>query len=300
MKTRTLKILIAGWLIGSALVYAGPAEAAKIRYVFKSWDGPSLRVFATRPSGLSADRPVVFVMHGMGRNADEYRDQWHDLAEQYDFLLLVPEFRDADFPGPESYNLGNVFDDEGRVNPKSEWSYSAIEKIFDDARSRFGMSAASYSIYGHSAGAQFVHRFIFHVPDARVEQIVAANAGWYTMPDFSVEFPYGLQGSVIDCGDLEKSLQLPVTILLGDRDTDPNHSSLRRSPEAMAQGEHRFSRGFAFFKMAGDLATELGSPFNWQIGVVEGADHENRLMAPGAIPFLLGQEIIGEADESPE
>lgn len=66
----------------------------------------------------------------------------------------------------------------------------------------------------------------------------------------------------------------------------------------MAQGEHRFSRGFTFFKMAGDLATELGSPFNWQIGIVKGADHDNRLMAPAAVPFLLGQAISGEADEN--
>jgi poly(3-hydroxybutyrate) depolymerase len=287
MKIRTLQIFTASWFAVAILAWPAPVEAAKIQYLFKSWDGPALRVFATRPIGLAPDRPVVFVMHGRGRNADEYRDQWRDLAEEYNFLLLVPEFSKADFPGPERYNLGNVFDDNGQVNPKSEWSYTAIEKIFDDARSRFGMSVGSYSIYGHSAGAQFVHRFIFHVPDARVDQIVAANAGWYTMPDFNVAFPYGLQGSVVDRLDLAKSLDLPVTILLGDQDTDPNHSSLRRSPEAMEQGEHRFARGFAFFKMGSELATEVNTPFNWQMGIVEGADHDNRLMAPAAVPFLL-------------
>lgn len=287
MKIRALQILAASLLAGSAFVCAEPAEAAKIQYLFKSWDGPALRVFATRPTGLAGDRPVVFVMHGRGRNADEYRDQWRDLAEQHDFLLIVPEFSEADFPGPERYNLGNVYDEDGETNPRSEWSYSAIEKIFDDARSRFGLSVSNYSIYGHSAGAQFVHRFIFHVPDARVDQIVAANAGWYTMPDFNVAFPYGLQGSVVRRVDLEKSLALPVTILLGKQDTDPNHPSLRRSPEAMEQGKHRFARGVAFFKVASELAVELSTPFNWKMGIVEGADHDNRLMAPAAIPFLL-------------
>jgi len=287
MKIRALQLLAVSWLAGSALACAESVEAARIQYLFKSWDGPTLRVFATRPAGLAADRPVVFVMHGKGRNADEYRDQWHELAEQHGFLLLVPEFSEADFPGPESYNLGNVFDEDGNTNPRSEWSYSAIEKIFDDARSRFGLSVGNYSIYGHSAGAQFVHRYIFHVPEARVDQIVAANAGWYTMPDFSVAFPYGLQGAVVGRSDIEKSLALPVTILLGDQDTDPNHSSLRRSPEAMEQGEHRYARGFAFFKMASVLAVGLKTPFNWQMGIVEGADHDNRLMAPAAIPFLL-------------
>ena len=53
---------------------------------------------------------------------------------------------------------------------------AAIEPLFDHARARFGMEADAYSIYGHSAGAQFVHRFLFHVPDARVARAVAANA----------------------------------------------------------------------------------------------------------------------------
>jgi hypothetical protein len=29
-------------------------------------------------------------------------------------------------------------------------------------------------------------------------------------------------------------------------------------------------------------------PFNWRLEVVKGAGHDNRLMAPAAIPYLLG------------
>ena len=204
--------------------------------------------------------------------------------------MLVPEFRDADFPGSESYNYGNVVDAEGAVRPESQWAFSAIEQIFDDARRRFSLETDVYAIYGHSAGAQFVHRFLFHVPQARLTRAVAANAGWYTMPDPGIDFPYGLSGSAIRADPLAAALGLQFTILLGDADTDPNHPSLRRTPEAMAQGGHRFARGQAFFEAARSYAAGREIPFNWQLVTVPGADHDNRLMAPAAVPYLLGSD----------
>lgn len=290
LKGIPFQLILAGvvlWFLSMPL----SAEAAKVQYVFKSWNGPALRVHATRPVHLAPDRPIVFVMHDVERDAAKYRDQWHELANEHDFLLLVPEFSKRDFPGAKRYNLGHVFNDQGAIRAESAWTYSVIEAIFDDARSRFGMSSPTYSIYGHSAGAQFVHRFIFHVPEARVNRIVAANAGWYMMPDSGVEFPYGLKDSAVDRNHLKKSLQLPVTILLGDQDTDPEDPDLRRTPEALAQGEHRMARGLVFYDTARAAAQQLDVPFNWSLEMVEEADHDNRLMAPAAIPFLLNQWI---------
>lgn len=267
-------------------------SAAKVSFGFDDWEGPALRVFATRPPSMTRERPVVFVMHGMGRNADEYRDQWHEVALEFDFLLIVPEFNENDFPGTDAYNIGNVYDQEGNPVSRELWSFSAIEPLFDAARTRFGMTAEAYAIYGHSAGAQFVHRFLFHVPDARVVRAVAANAGWYTLPDFSIEYPYGLGGSRVTPEGLQQALSLPLTILLGDRDTDPAHESLRRTPEALQQGEHRMARGFYFFDAGRKAAVRNGAPFNWHLATVLGADHDNRLMAAQAARFLLPQAAV--------
>jgi len=279
------------------LMPAADAGAAKVRMFVETPAGLQQKVYLTRPAGLTSDRPIVFVMHGVRRNADEYRDQWHELAKEHNFLLVVPEFSDRQFPGSKSYNLGNVFDASGKVQPKAAWSYSAIESVFEQVRRRYGMSARGYALYGHSAGAQFVHRFLFHVPKARVTQVVAANAGWYTMPVFNIDFPYGLRNSVVSSGDLAAALQLPVTILLGEQDIDPQHRSLNRAPEALAQGPHRFARGQAFFDTAAGAATRLGVPLSWQLITVPGADHDNRLMAPAAIPWLL-HDAAGQAPDS--
>ena len=268
------------------------AEAAKVQFIFEDWDGPPVRVFVSRPVNIESDRPVVFVMHGTRRNAQDYRDQWHELAKQHDFLLVVPEFTRADFQGAEGYNLGNVFDPAGNAQPMARWSFSVIEPLFDEIRRRFGVTSEKYSMYGHSAGAQFVHRFLFHLPEARIEQAVVANAGWYMLPDLKTGYPYGFSGSVIGQRQLERALSTPVTVLLGEEDTDPEDPNLRRAPEALAQGEHRLDRGKTFYSAASNVAGELGVPFNWTLVKVPGADHDNRLMAIPASELLAPFEDI--------
>ena len=86
---------------------------------------------------------------------------------------------------------------------------------------------------------------------------------------------------------LKAALQLPVTILLGEQDNDPEHPNLRRTPEAVSQGEYRLARGHTFFDAARDYSEQLDVPFNWQLVTVPDADHDNSLMAPAAIPYLL-------------
>lgn len=281
------KALVSMILAVAVLLCPDSCAAAKVRFDFEAWQGPSMRVYATRPASLAADRPVVFVMHGVNRNANDYRDQWHDLAVEHDFLLVVPEFSQKNFPGSRGYNLGYLEDGKGKERPKPLWSYSAIEPIFDDVRKRFGMSTRRYALYGHSAGAQFVHRFIFHVPGARVSQVVPANAGWYMMPDYQSGVPYGMGGSIVTPEMLAAAMAMPVTVLLGDKDIDPDDPNLRRTPEAMAQGAYRLARGQMFFETARSWAVRAGVPFNWQRVLVRGAGHDNRQMAPAAVPYLL-------------
>jgi hypothetical protein len=288
--SNVVQCFAACFLLFVVMAWPAPAEGAKIQYKFKSWNGSELRVYLTRPVGLAPDRPVVFVMHGANREADKYREQWHELAIKNDFLLVAPEISRADSPGSEKDHLGNLFVEQGALKADSILSYSAIEAVFNDVRSRFNLSVDTYSLYGDSEGAQFVQRFVFYAPTARVNRIVVANADWYMMPDFDVAFPYGLGQSAIDPSQLKKGLQRPVTILLGEEDPETDYKSLRQTPGMMAQGANRLARGQAFFESARGAAVELGVPFNWHLEKVEEADTDNPLMAPAAIPFLLGDD----------
>jgi hypothetical protein len=132
-----------------------------------------------------------------------------------------------------------------------------------------------------------VHRLVLLLPEARYARAVAANPGWYTMPTFDVRFPDGLGGSPATEGSLKNSLRREFVLLLGDRDTDPNHKALRRTPQAMAQGAFRLERGQNFFKEGANRATELNSAFGWRLEVVHGAGHSNGQMSGPAAAVLM-------------
>jgi hypothetical protein len=222
------------------------------------------------------------------RDADRYRNEWSALARNRGFILVVPEFDERNFPGARSYNLGNVFDEAGQPVPNERWSFSAIEPLFDAVREMTGTRVTGYGLYGHSAGAQFVHRYVLFMPAAHFDKAVAANAGWYTMPQQEVGYPYGLGGSGLSDEGLRAALQRPLTILLGTADVDERDPNLRRAPEALAQGVNRVQRGERFFGAATATARELKAPLAWRLGRVEGGDHSNSDMAGAAPADLLG------------
>lgn len=249
------------------------------------------------PDGYTPETPIVFVMHGASRAGQRYFDDWEEHAIAHGFLLVVPEFDADNYPGSQWYNLGNVFPDPDAAadqaaagpanrNPESAWSFTAIEHLFDAVRAATGSTRTTFRIFGHSAGSQFVHRLLMTRPEAPVERAVAANAGWYTMPDESVAWPYGLGGSGIDAAGLAGFLQLPVTVLLGDADTVTTASNLRRTPEALLQGPHRFTRGHTFHAAARSAAEALEVDFGWALDTVPGAGHSNALMAARAAEIL--------------
>lgn len=247
-----------------------------------------LTVYTYLPEGLKpAAARIVFVMHGFSKDAKGNRDTWIEHADKYGFMVVAPRF-DPEQWGRGEYAYASVISRQGKLQNASMWSFSVVEHLFDAINSAAGNSSATYFIYGHSEGGQFVHRLVLLLPDARYAKAVAANPGWYTMPALNVNFPYGLGGSPATEESLKKGLGREFVLMLGDRDTDPDHKDLRRTPKAMAQGAHRFARGQNYFRDAGIRAGELKSAFAWQLQVVPGAAHQNSKMSRSAAAVLMG------------
>lgn len=246
-----------------------------------------MAVYLHRPAAWAPEGPIVVVMHGIRRDADAYRDAWVAHAEAHGFLLVCPCYGAEAFPGDRWYNLGNAADADGAPQPPSAWTFAALDRAVDVAREACGARREGFALYGHSAGAQFVHRYLILTGAARVSRLIAANSGWYSMPRFDVDFPYGLGRTAVTADALAGAFARPVTILLGEEDTNPNHPLLRRDAGSDAQGTHRFERGQAFFAAAREAAARMGVPFAWALRTVPGVGHSNAGMARAASPLLL-------------
>ncbi|MBP7825804.1 MAG: hypothetical protein KA236_04550 [Verrucomicrobia bacterium] len=239
-------------------------------------------VWYYRPETWAPSQRVLFVMPGMERDAERYRQAWLPPAREHQVLLLVPEFSKQHYPSA-AYQRGGV----SRQTDESQWTFALIEKLFDHVRAATGLERTNYLIYGHSGGGQFVHRLVQFMPHARFERAVAANPGYYTMPTFEKNFPYGFKESPMTDERLRRAFSRPLIILLGDQDTDPDAANLNRSAEAMAQGRHRFERGQHFYAAAKKLAAERAMPCQWQMKVVPGVGHSNAGMTAEAAKILF-------------
>lgn len=267
------------------------------RFLFDQWAGPSFPVWYIRPSQAGPTAPVLFVIHGRGRDADRYIDGWIDLAKDNGTIVIVPEFTTEAFPGSLGFNHGALLDDNGTPNPRERWSYSVIEPVFDALVAREGLTSARYNLFGHSAGAQFVHRFILTGGGPRLDRAFAANAGSYAITTDQVLWPFGVGGLPSGAWHAPSAYAQPMVVLLGTADNDPNYPSLPREPQAMAQGAHRLDRGQRFYRIARADAAQRDVTFNWQCGLVPGVGHNNAGMAPYAMALITGQlSLVNGAD----
>jgi poly(3-hydroxybutyrate) depolymerase len=285
-------MVVATALLAGALSLPAPAATAipagEASFEFVDAKGRAdrpVRVFTYRPAQCDAKCPLQFVMHGKGRTAQNYRRYWKGAADRHGFIVVAPEFSTRQWPGDEAYNLGDVAAQPDR----EKWSYSLIEHLFDEIRD----GREDYRIFGHSAGAQFVHRFVFLLPGNRAAAAVAANAGRYAMPEWRKDkaafpWPDSLAGSPAGEQELRQALARKVYVMVGEKDVDPNHRDLDRSAGPMAQGANRVERGRSFFKASGDAAQELGVKFAWELAIVPGSAHSGSKMSLAAAELVYG------------
>jgi pimeloyl-ACP methyl ester carboxylesterase len=258
-------------------------------FQFADTGNSPIRVWYYRPQALRADSPVVFVMHGVHRDAQRYCKDWTPYAQQRNFLLVCPEF-DAGNYSTKAYQCGNVCDESDNPIPESRWTFTTIERLFDYVRASAGNTSRSYYIYGHSAGGQFVHRFVLFMPNARYERAIAANPGWYTMPvNSGHSFPYALRHTELSQERLSRSLGRDFVLLLGSEDVDAEDPNLRKTAAAEEQGATRLERGKNFFQAAQSEARRLGARFNWRLRTVPGAQHSDAQMAQVAAEVLFAK-----------
>ena len=148
-----------------------------------------------------------------------------------------------------------------------------------------GSKVEKYDVFGHSAGAQFVHRYLIYKPQARVGKAVSASSGWYTMLDNAITFPYGLKASPAEAKNLSNLFAQKLFIIVGEKDTDENSFGLRHNDIVDKQGLHRFDRAQYFYTNSQAYALADSTLFNWQYLTLPNVGHD--YIATSAAAALL-------------
>ena len=243
-----------------------------------SFNNMDIEVFYHVPPSYTASSKVVFALHGGSRDAEGIRNNMIQKSIDYNFILIAPKFSSSNFSLGDGYNLGNVYVDgdnpsTSTLNDENEWSFSIIEPLFDSVKSSLSIESEKYNLFGFSAGAQFVHRFIQFKPDARFDKVVAGAAGWYTLPVNSIPFPYGYDNSILISTNLSNLLLSDLYIQVGALDNNPNSAGLRHNEYADAQGLNRVTRAVHFFGTGQNIAESSNYNFNWSLHIIQGAGH---------------------------
>ncbi|BDT72558.1 hypothetical protein os4_20990 [Comamonadaceae bacterium OS-4] len=276
--------------LGSAYAHDALVAGQPGSFVFTPegyFEGKPLTVHYYKAMRAGPDAKVLIAIHGAERNAKYARDNWLGFAEQHGLVVLAPEFDQARF-STRLFNMANLEDGD-----RGHWSFQLVEGLFESVRVSEHLNAQTYMLFGHSAGAQFVHRFMELTDKPKVSIAVAANAGSYTLPVYPGPwddgFPYALNEKVVTPDQLRQVFARKLVVLLGEEDTHTDAANLPAARQAKAQGANRWERGHTFFERATAQARKLDTPFAWQLRTVPGVGHNSRSMSKAAAALLLSE-----------
>ncbi len=259
--------------LSAAVSYARERDSDK---VVANLRGYQITVYTYHPTGCS-DPSLLFVFHGLSRNAASYRNSARKLADERCMIVFAPLFDKDRFPSWRYQRGGIVYDQQ--LLPREQWTTSIVSDLIAWAKQSESLPNAPYYLFGHSAGAQFLSRVAAFQPPLDASRIVIANPSTYVLPTTKEPVPYGL-GGMYDPVEGEKRLkaylELPITIYLGEDDT--GDEDLAQTSSAMRQGENRLERGELTFESAKSLAQAKGWDFRWSLVRAPGVGHTARGM----------------------
>jgi pimeloyl-ACP methyl ester carboxylesterase len=236
-------------VVSSAMIEFPVGEHAEWRGVSRS--APTLEYWLYRPRRHSRPRRVLVTVHGVSRNVREHVELLRGYADRFGVLLVAPLFN------------AEVFRDYQRLGRKGIGPRAdlALIRLLNEIGRQTGVDTSKVDIFGFSGGAQFAHRFAY-AHSQRVLRLVLGSAGWYTMPDVSLPYPYGTsdaRGLAAVRLNTLAAARLPTLVVVGEDDDREDDEELNRSRIVMrSQGRHRVERARAWTSAMNALAEKDG------------------------------------------
>jgi len=279
-----------------------PSLNAKIGQVTEGDDGFGT-FYSYVPTTLSENTKILVLVHGTPKdgtaeeNAEFYVNSWKTFAEEHDYILIAPAFNQEDFSsryGDQAMTgYRGLF---GREIGADEWVIRLVEAY----QSAFELSNAQYNLYGHSAGGQFVGRFLVTHPE-KVRKAVITSAATYPQPDIDINWPFGMgelhttitwdeniSNRVDIIPEKQKWLdatQIHLTVIVGldDKEEIPLELIIGQ------KGRNRFTIARNWIKDMSTFAEANGVESQFMIELIPGIGHSMNGLIPYSQSALLAE-----------
>lgn len=232
---------------------------------FREIGGPTVRAyFEYIPVDASEGAPVLVLVHGISRRAAQLIFRFREQADKHGLVLVAPLYQKVIYG-----QYQQVIDPGG---PRSDL---ALLDILAQLRQDWQAEIGQVHVFGFSGGAQFAHRFALLHPE-RVSSLCLAAAGWYTMPDASRRYPYGVRTHPLGAAayDLDRYLAIDRHVFVGEDDV-LRDASLRQSPRLdRDQGVNRVERARRWIERMDAASAARGAmPHRSTLDILPGLGH---------------------------
>ena len=207
---------------------------------------------------------VLVVIHGISRNAAEIAMRFAIHPAFSRTTIIAPLFTKEGFGQYQQLQTrtsDQVPADEG------------LNRLLDELAIEHEIDTGRFALFGFSGGAQMAHRFAMFHPQ-RVMRLCVVSAGWYSLPRADLPYPYGIGdddgGAIVSPAFLD----IPTTVIVGNRDTRVD-ASVRQDELIVAhQGKNRLRRARCYARALCDLAAVSGAATRPELMVLPGISHD--------------------------
>jgi pimeloyl-ACP methyl ester carboxylesterase len=243
------------------------------------------------PVAAAPGAPVLVAVHGISRNAHQQAVVFSTLCDVRGAVLLVPIFT------PEQHR------DYQRLGRKGRGVRVdlLLHRYLAEVASLSGADVTQIRLFGFSGGAQFAHRYAMAHPH-RVARAVVAASGWYTFPDLTLRYPYGIRMNRALDGvrfSPEQFLRVPLKVIIGNHDTAP--TNVRSNPHLdEQQGTTRLERARRWVAAMRAAATAYGMRPRVTLTEVADIDHSfTAFYERGALVDIVDRSLFGRRRVQP-
>ncbi len=234
-------------------------------------------------ANVRANQRVLVAVHGISRNAAEIAMRFAAHPAFARTTIVAPLFTKERFGQYQQIAAGK----EGQTRADE-----GLLRLLEELAGEHGLSAERFALFGFSGGAQMAHRFAMLHPH-RVERLCVVSAGWYCLPQPDLPWPYGIGDESGAALIGPEFLDIPTTVIVGNRDTRVD-ASVRQDPLILEhQGTNRLRRARCYVRAVSAYADNLGKAGRPSLLTLHGMSHDfGQCVTEGNLIEIAAQNLL--------